>query len=155
MTKISLKMKPITGGKRWQPENGRAVIKPITTAPLSWLAQGRLGAKVKNKYMDKTQATKPPSTKAKAATFFWRASARAQNAFTSHHTARALGLQKNDASQPLPIFRGMDFHGALRKKTKKRLGFITESIPGRGTYKIHHYHHIHQSSINTPIFPIW
>ncbi len=118
MIRISLKMKPIKGSKRWQPENGRAVIKPITTAPLSWLAQGRLGAKVKNKYMDKTQATKPPSTKAKAVTFFWRASAHAQNAFAAHHTTSALGLQKNDASQPLPIFRGMDFHGALRKKQK-------------------------------------
>jgi hypothetical protein len=114
MTKIFLKMKPVKGSKRWQPENGRAVIKPITTAPLSWLAQGRLGAKVKNKYMDKTQATKPPSTK--AVTFFWRASAHAQNAFTAHYPASALGLQKNDASQPLPIFWGMDFYGALRKK---------------------------------------
>jgi hypothetical protein len=116
MTKTFLKMKPIKGSKRWQPENGRAVIKPITTAPLSLAGTRPPWAKVKNKYMDKTQATKPPSTK--AVTFFWRASAHAQNAFTAHHPASALGLQKNDASQPLPIFRGTGFHGALRKKTK-------------------------------------
>jgi hypothetical protein len=48
MIKIFLKARPIKGSKRWQHKNGEAIIKPITTAPLSWLAKGRLGTKVKS-----------------------------------------------------------------------------------------------------------
>lgn len=47
MIKIFLKTKPAKKNKRWQPENGEAIAKPMATAPLSWLAQGRLGGKGK------------------------------------------------------------------------------------------------------------
>jgi hypothetical protein len=48
MIKIALQKKgPAKKSKRWQPENGEAIDKPIATAPLSWLAQGRLGGKGK------------------------------------------------------------------------------------------------------------
>jgi hypothetical protein len=57
--------------------------------------------------------TKPQSTKAKAATFFWRASAPAQNVFTAYHPGSALGLQKNAASQLPFAFNAVDYHGAL------------------------------------------
>jgi hypothetical protein len=47
MIKIFLKTKPAKKNKRWQPENGEAIAKPMAIAPLSWLAQGRLGGKGK------------------------------------------------------------------------------------------------------------